>query len=60
MGNPSFLYAVARGANYSHKTPDLHKGSFQATLGQVAFSASKVQCNIVLHTKPVINIFFCR
>ncbi len=42
LGHPSFLYAVARGANYSTKTPDLHKGKYLVTLGQVAFSALKV------------------
>ncbi len=45
LGNPSFLYAVAVGANYNPKHPDLCKGNFAVTLGQVAFSASKV-CHI--------------
>jgi hypothetical protein len=42
LGNPSFLYAVAIGAHYSPKHPDICKGNFAVTLGQVAFSAMKV------------------
>jgi hypothetical protein len=50
------LYAVARGANNNPKVPDLHKGNFDVTLGQVAFSALKVFYIYLINISICINL----
>jgi hypothetical protein len=43
VGQPAFMYAVGVGAgNNPDRVPDLDKGKYEITLGELAMCASKV------------------